>query len=592
MTYESSVAARIAPLRDITDTSGTVYDWLRHHAHREPQASAVTVWRQGGVRGRLTFAQMLSLVERIGWALRRRAAVGERALLVLPSDESFPVTLVAAAAVGLIPVPAPTPDLGREVAFRERVHGIATDCTPRLIVTTREWQPTVRMLLAARPDRVLAWEDLRDADDPVFGRPLGDRVARWAYLQYTSGSTSAPKGAAIGRPALVNSCTQAARVYGERTDDVAVTWVPLHHDMGLVTGVLRPLFTGYESVLLEPREFVRDPASWPAAVTATGGTLSSAPNFAYEHAVRRIRATSVAAFDLSSWRVARNAGEVVRPETADRFIAHFADAGLRPQAFCPSYGMAEATLTVAASTPVDPAARLVVHRRALQHGVVAPAGAGGASAGPVTTLSSSGRPVPGTRVRIAAADGQVGDILVRGPQMFSGYWPVSGREADSGPAWHATGDRGFIHDGHLFVLGRADDVVVYHGRKVHPPDVVAACSDFPELRPGRIAVFLSGPGTTAERVCLVAEVGAGRPGPELASGIQRHLASTLDLYVSVVGFLAPGMLPVTTSGKVRVSEVARRFREDNLLTVWCSDKPAHAAGFADDSSTSHLLDCN
>ncbi|MBT2453669.1 AMP-binding protein [Streptomyces sp. ISL-86] len=532
----------------------TVRERVRRHARERPEAVAVTVLRGGLTTERLNYRQLDALAGRAGAALRAAGArTGDRVVLVLPNDESFPAALVAAVGVGLVSVPAPAPEADRADAVRERLLSIIADCCPALVVTLTRWAEELRALLGPSGPRCLAWEELAGgaSDDPA-GSPVPDARTEFAFLQYTSGSTGRPKGVSVTHEAVLASCAQAARVYGEHPEDVAVTWVPLHHDMGLVTGVLRPLFGGYGSVLLTPREFVRSPGSWLAAVTAHRGTLSSAPDFGYELCLRRIPEEELRGFDLSSWRVARNAGEVVRAATAERFAARFAPTGLRPGTLCPSYGMAEATLTVTSCTPEVPPVTLLLDQELYTRGTVAPARPGAAA----VRLLSSGVPVPGAQVRVRSADpGRVGEVFVRGPQLFTGYWPR--RRA---PGWHRTGDLGFLYRGHLFVVGRADDVLVHQGRNFHPADLQAVCAEVPGLRAGRCAAFVV-PHTTADRICLVAEVGGtAGPGLNTAVEVRRRLARSLGLYVSEVVLLPAGGLPVTTSGKVRTAETARRYR--------------------------------
>ncbi|MBO1413569.1 AMP-binding protein [Streptomyces sp. FH025] len=545
---------------------GTAHDRLEHHARHRPDAVALTCLDGDRVR-KLTFRQLSVLVASAGEGLLAAGArPGDRVVMVLPNDESFVAVLLAAMARGIVPVPAATPATTRSEAFGRRLRGIAADCLPALVVTTAPWRDAVRTALGGldAPGGVRTWPDL--AEEGATGLPpYAPAPDAPAFLQYTSGSTGSPKGAVISHRALHAACTQAARVYDEGPDDVAVTWVPLHHDMGLVTGVLRPLFSGYTSVLMPPEAFARRPAAWPAAVTAHGGTLSSAPDFAYALCARKVTDQELAALDLRTWRVARSAGEVVRAATAERFTARFAAAGFSPRSLCPSYGMAEATLTVTTSTPGGPPVRLAVRTDALGEGRVVPAAPGE----PATVLLSSGTPLPGTEVRVrdtstGRADGpRVGDIAVRGPQLFSGYWPEAHRPA----GWHATGDRGFTHGGHLFVIGRTDDVLVHHGRNFYPADVLAACEDVPGLRPGRCAAFSLGDGDSGSRICLVAELADGPgtpPAAQVAAQARRRLASAVDLYVSEVVLLPRGGLPVTTSGKVRVGETRRRLLRGTL----------------------------
>ncbi|MDT0266574.1 AMP-binding protein [Streptomyces sp. DSM 44915] len=551
----------------------TPYDWLRRGAERAPAAPAVATWRDGA-RGDWTSVGELcrAVDETAAGLLGQGVRPGDRVLLALPNDRSFPEALLACVAVGAIAVPAPCPAVARTDAFRERLAGITRDAAPVLVVTEADWHPRIAEALPPGGGVALTSPaELRVPDaGPAPGTVAPDGVA---LLQYTSGSTGRARGVVVTHRALRASCAQAARVYREGPADLGVTWVPLYHDMGLITGLMRPLYAGYPTVLLRPDDFARSPLSWLSALASCGGTLSSAPNFAFELCVRKVPGDRVAELDLSGWRVARNAGEMVRAETADRFARHFAAAGFRATAMCPSYGLAEATLAVTASGPDTPPLRLSVLDAPLERGEVVPAPAGTAPAA-ARELLSSGVPVPDTEVLVGdGTPGRVGPVAVRGPQLAPGRWAEAA--ALAGPdGWYRTSDLGFLHDGHLFVLGRADDTLVLNGRNHFLSDVVAACARLPGVRPGRLAPFLTRDAATGLAVAgVVAELPAGQPEPtvaelnRLARTVKRRLVEALELFVSRVVFVPAGTLPVTTSGKVRAAEVRRRFEAGTLPLV-------------------------
>lgn len=549
-----SVSAAVA--RPGTPVPGDpVHDWLRRHAQAMPAETGFVTCRSGEVTERVTYSAAASLVDDLARGLAHTGVrARDRVVLSLPNEPSFALTLLACLTIGAIAVPAPTPTVTRTDAFRERISGIVADCGPALVVTDAAWSERLADL-ADCP--TTSWTQLRTEGE---GSAAVQAVTHpIALLQYTSGSTKRPRGIVITHDTLAASCAQAAQVYRERVGDVAVTWVPLYHDMGLVTGVMRPLYTGYRSILLSPNDFVRDPASWPTAVSMYGGTLSSAPNFAYELCVRKVDAARAAELDLRSWRVARNAGEVVRAHTMDRFAAHFAAAGFSPAAFAPSYGLAEATLAVTTCGPGVPPLRLTVDPVALQRAEIVPSDSG-------VPLLSSGVPLPGTDIVIRGRG--VGTIAVSGPQLSPGQWREK-TDARQG-RWHVTGDLGFVHSGHLFVLGRADDTVVFNGKNYFLSDVVAACAAARGVRPGRIAPFVVvDPVSETPTVQVVAELVPGITPDSgelvrLSRDTKRLLVSALELFVSRVDFVAAGGLPVTTSGKVRVSETRRRFEAGRL----------------------------
>jgi acyl-CoA synthetase (AMP-forming)/AMP-acid ligase II len=572
----------------------TAYDRLRHWSEVAGGRTAVRVWRDGTTARALTYRELLATAEQAAAALRRMGVPpAARVVLVLPNDESFPGALLGCVAAGAVAVPAPVPTSRRSVAFRERIRGMVADCRPTIVLTREDWRSAVAAALPElTAEAIVAWESVSGPATDAAALPAATLPAAAGsavcLLQYTSGSTGRPKGVVVTHDMLAAQCGQASQVYGERADDVAVTWVPLYHDMGLITGLIRPVYAGYQSVLLRPEDFVSTPRVWLEAVHANRGTLSSAPNFGYELCVRKIAPETITGWDLSSWRVARNAGEMVRADTADRFVRRFAAAGFSPAAFCPSYGLAEATLTVTACTPAEPAIRVTVGQDDVDRGVVQPHdvpagpdaaavsnGASGSSpvrgdAAPRRILLSSGVPLPGTRVFIRGADtvpGRIGDVMVSGPQVSPGYWPV-----DPGTTRDAldTGDIGFLHRGHLFVLGRRDHMLIVHGRNYFPEDIAAACAEVQGIRPGRTAAFHArSPDEDRESVWCVAEVTAGAP-PEatavrqLEREIQRRVAAGTGLHLTRVGLLPAGLMPVTTSGKVRVSQVRRQVEDGSL----------------------------
>lgn len=546
----------------------TPYDWACAHARLRPDEPAVLVWRDGEVCQTLSWKSLRQHVGQMREGLAHRGIKpGDRVIMALGNDASFVIALLACGAAGAIAVPAPVPTLRRTEAFRERLLGIARSCEPSLLITTDAWIPLVsRVISAGAPGCQPAsyGSVLYGAEGSLSGERAPVSSPGIALLQFTSGSTGSPRGVAVTYEMLAASCGQAASVYQERQSDVAVSWVPLYHDMGLITAVMRPLYSGYPSVILSPEDFVRSPGTWLKAIDRCGGSLSSAPDFGYELCARKVPSRDADRLDLSRWRVARIAGEVIRHRTLDRFCERFASAGFRQEAMCPSYGLAEATLTVTSCRPQTPPLRLAVRHEDLQDGVVTPVAPGG---GRDHWLVSSGVPLPGTSVKISGCtqDGRIGEVVIRGPQLCTGYWSAAGpppghREQDSG--WHATGDLGFLWSGHLFVLGRADDTLVIHGRNYFAADIAQACSEVPGIRPGRIAAFIEDR-DERQSIRLLAEIAADADGSDaglarIARSAQVVLARKLELYVSDVGLVRAGELPVTTSGKVRASEAGRR----------------------------------
>lgn len=535
----------------------TVLEQVQMRAACAPGSIALSDWTAGNKQ--VSYAELTVTASRVAAGLCALSlARGDRVVLVLPHGLEFVGTLLGCVSIGAIAVPAPTPGGSRQRAFEERLTSIAEDCSPRLLVTTEDFVGRVAAVPVNRGARVVTWNAVLAAADGCGALP--ERVAQAddpLLLQYTSGSTGRPKGVVVTHAMVEAQCAQARQAYAESPDDVAVTWVPLYHDMGLVTGVLRPLHTGYHSVLMAAREFVSRPRTWLDAIHSYRATLSSAPNFAYDYCVRKIKLDQADPLDLSSWRVARNAGEVVRAATQDRFIAAFGKAGFRASSFCPSYGMAEATLTITTCGPDVPPRRITTGRG--------------------DTVLSSGVPLPGTHVAVRKDEGatgepQAGELWVKGPQLFSRYWPDRAAQVQDG--WLKTHDVGFIDEGHVFVLGRADGTVIVNGRNFFGHDIYNACLEVAGLRPGRSVAVTAPLGESPDEVVwLVGEIAIGSDRTEgylsqTAAEAREIIFSRTGLAVSAVGLLLPGEMPLTTSGKVQAGRVRSGLAAGSLRLIW------------------------
>lgn len=535
----------------------TLLDWIHRHSHRVGDGVAVVTEHAGGTVT-TTWRELAERVARYRGGLRAAGVQpDDRVALSLPNGADLIAAFAAVTAEGATVAVLPLPRGHRDGAYVSRTVGVWEDCTPTVLIETADVAERRRRFAELEALPALTVEALAGAT-AQFEAAVPVDPARPVFLQYTSGSTSRPRGVRVTHEMIDASCRQAVRTYRETTEDVAVSWVPLYHDMGLLTALLRPLYTGYTTVLLQPAEFVAEPLRWLRALSTHRGTLASAPDFAYAHCVRRITPDQLRDLDLSTWRVARNAGERVRPETLEAFVGLTGVAGFSPDAFCPSYGMAEATLTVTATTPEVRPLRLRVARRSLEEGqpvVTDPAG---------EELLSSGPPVPGTTVEVAGAagrDGIVGELEVTGPQVAASYYSQPLRTSPEGAL--RTGDLGFTLQGHVFVLGRRDDVLIVNGVNYFQQDIVAACAAVPGVRTGRVAAFVDDRDAGQQIVVVLAETSAAfdELGPQTTTAaIRRSVREAVGVMVGPVQYVAPGELPVTTSGKVRVAAARERWR--------------------------------
>ncbi|UJP40684.1 AMP-binding protein [Cellulomonas palmilytica] len=537
-------------------------------------------WLEDGNEDHLPFSEAVRRSRALAAALHELAATrptdGAPTVLVTTSDPiAFVVGFLGCLVAGAAPVPVPDPARGHP-RHRDRVAGIAASAKPWLVLTSGD-EPGVAAALDGTVARtsVRAVGDLvsRSASDGTLCadparsplQPLGQGATYW---QYTSGSSGAPTPVPVTASTALAHLRQAAEVYRESSSSVTVGWVPLHHDMGLVTSVLRPLHTGYPSVLMSPSEFVSDPRRWLDEVGRRGATHVSAPDFGYALCTRKV--LSLDGLDLSSVLVARSAGERVRARTVREFTGRFGACGLRATALSPSYGMAEATLTVTTSG-VDELPRVLhVDAASLRAGRAEPASEGRDT----VPVVSCGRPLPRTEVAVtdpstgaALPDGCVGEIAIDGPQVVP---PLAAARVGH---LRRTGDLGFVHDGELYLLGRSADRFQVNGENVYLLDVEACIeAAAPELRNGRVIVVPVDHDEGTSVVVLAEERIPTEPSdvPALHRRIVASAARGAGLRVHRVHLLPPGSIPLTSSGKVRRSaclSLAADLPASNLVEV-------------------------
>ncbi|MFG2428685.1 AMP-binding protein [Streptomyces sp. NPDC048590] len=473
---------------------------------------------------------------------------------------------------GLVPVPAPAaPHTHRGHA--RRLAGIVEVSGPHVVVADTPQT-------AAVPELTGLAVLLPEGDTPAPpaacpGRVGGDPDAA-AYVQYTSGSLGAPKPVVLGHRHVLAQLAQAAQAFEETAESVSVGWVPLSHDMGLVTAVLRPLWSGYTSVLIDPFDFVRDPALWPRAMTDWRATHTSAPDFGYALCARKVP-EGAGPYDLTRVRVARSAGEPVRAATMRAFAERFREAGFDHAAFAPSYGMAEATLTVTTCPPRRPPGIRELSAAALRKGSVE------APAGPedVQEAVSCGPPLRDTRVEILDPDtgevlgpDTVGEVWIAGPQVAV---PLGCGHLVGQVAGHRTGDLGFTDGTELYLLGRAKERFQLAGENFYSVELEAAVAAADSrIRPGRTAVFAARPPGGEDRSVpvVLAECRAGAEtemdeatARSLARSVVSALGRGMGLPVSVVWLVPAGTLPVTTSGKIRRGSCRDAFEENAMPAI-------------------------
>jgi fatty-acyl-CoA synthase len=515
---------------------------------------------EAGTRPR-SYAEMRAAAYRVAGGLRRAGLRrGDVVALVIGDAEQFLTALFGAMIAGLVPAslypPSITADLPR---FFDATAATITAASARAVVTTQALQAGFEALRRTGVvEMVLVRETLEDdpLDDPW--RPSLDDVA---FIQFTSGSTSSPKGVVLTHRSLAANIDSihAPTALAPTSEDTGVSWLPLYHDMGLVGMSIGALYCGRPAVLMAPEMFVKRPVEWLRAITRYRGTISFAPNFAYDLCVRRVKDRDLAGIDLSSWRVAGCGAEPVNAATLGAFAEKFAPVGFRETSFLPSYGLAEHVL---AATFAPRGRRLrvqVLSADALANRRIAVPAVDDERA---VRLVSCGVPLPGHALRIVRDDGsdagvdEVGEIALAGPSLMVGYYndpELTARVLRDG--WLHTGDLGCLSDGELFVCGRLKDLIVVNGRKYHPQDLEWAVETLPGLKRGRVVAFGSVTTGAADRVVIVAEPNGTVPAATLIADVRRVIGDLFRLAVSDVALVPSGTIGRTTSGKVRRAAV-------------------------------------
>ncbi len=542
-----------------------------------------------GVRTTRTWLEMYRRARCVATALREHGPEGERAVILAPQGLDYIAAFLGCLEAGIVAVPVSVPRAG---SHDERVSMVIADSAPAAILTTSAVSRRVAAHL--REDSgmspVLIEVDTLDVEGrPGFTSRGGDSGI--ALLQYTSGSTRRPAGVMVSHRNLIANNDQIVRCYFADTGNVAprdttiVSWLPFYHDMGLFIGICAPILSGIHSVLTSPLSFLVEPARWLHMMASNTKAFSPAPNFALELAIRNVTDAELAGIDLGGVTHIVSGAERVHAATLERFTERFAPFGLKPHAFRPSYGLAEATVYVAARAPgeLPKVVRFDSERLTAGHAEQRSDSSG-------TALVSYGVPVaPFVRIvdgttRTEIPEGAVGEIWVHGENVAQGYWrqPAKTRETFSwqlvdpspgtpvGP-WLRTGDLGFMSDGELFIAGRIKDLVIIRGQNYFPDDIEATVAEFSDGRVAAIPI-LDG---QVEALALILEYEAPDDSPKaiarkvdtVKSAVTSAVTNNHLLAVADIVLVRPGSIPMTSSGKVRRSECAQLYRDEAFKRV-------------------------
>jgi acyl-CoA synthetase (AMP-forming)/AMP-acid ligase II len=565
----------------------SLVDVLQHRAAEQPNDLAyIFLPDRGAERLSLSFSELYARALAVAVSLAERGQKGDRAVLLFSPGLDFIVAFFACLLAGVIAVPMMVP---RRASSRDASTAILADCSARFAMTRRDLLTDSRPELSERfGTGKLDWVFV-DSCSAASGElqaplPLPTREDI-ALLQYTSGSTSSPKGVIVSHGNLIENSEMIRIALGNTRNSTHVSWVPLYHDMGLILNALQSLYVGALCVLLAPVSFMQRPLSWLRAIHDYRAEVAGGPNFAFDLCVRRHRPEEIRGIDLSCWKVALNGAEPVRASTIDRFASTFAPYGFDAKSIHPAYGMAEATLLISAGRRGTGPVTRCLDRDALQRNqMVAPPQAQDAQ-----ILVGCGRQLVGERLaivdpetRMPQGPGLVGEVWVAGPHVAQGYWrnpeataSVFGVQTASGGAryWMRTGDLGFLdEDGELYITGRIKDLIIIRGINHYPQDIEETAQDcHPALRRHCGAAFSVPDHNDEEQLVVVQEVERTFRRQiaidEIIASIREAITREHEIAARDIVLIRTGGLPKTTSGKIQRRLARQMFLAGTLSLV-------------------------
>ncbi|MGH9765238.1 MAG: AMP-binding protein, partial [Blastocatellia bacterium] len=542
---------------------------LRRRADCQPGRLAYTFLADAeGDAPTLDYSELDRRARSIAGLLQQSAIAGERVLILFPPGLDFVAAFFGCLYSGAIAVPTQLPPNNQR-----RTHGflrfqaVADDARPAAVLTTPQVLAASERfsneITCLKSARWIGVDSFKDEFASLWREPGLNRESI-AFLQYTSGSTAMPKGVVVTHGNLLYNSAYINHGFEHSSDSVGLTWLPHFHDMGLIDGIIQPLYKSFPCYLMSPLTFLQSPVRWLKSIERFNVTHTGGPNFAYELCVRKVTDEQKESLNLSSWSVAYNGAEPVRAETLDAFAAAFRDCGFRKEAFYPAYGMAEATLKVTGGRRGQGAAICQVDSAAIERDLVVE-GCGSE----YRRLVGSGRTSMGMRVVIVdpvskttCASDQIGEVWVSGPGVAQGYWKKTEETratfhaylSDSGEGpFLRTGDLGFLRDEELFVTGRLKELIIIRGLNHYPQDIeLTVQKSHQALRPGGGAAY-SVEGLDGEHLVILQEIDARKVndfGPVIEV-IRQAVTSEHEIRPHTIVLLKPGAVPKTTSGKTQ-----------------------------------------
>ncbi|MGB3535372.1 MAG: fatty acyl-AMP ligase [Microcoleaceae cyanobacterium] len=564
--------------------SQTLVELLMHRAIHQPDQTAYQFLVDGEIETvSLTYSQLDQQAKAIAVELQSYCNVGDRALLLYQPSLDYISAFFGCLYAGVIAVPAYPPRPNRSFS---RLKAILENAVATAVLTTSPILKQLQRRFLKDQDsyfKISQWliTDGLNSEQATSWQPPDITSESLAFLQYTSGSTAAPKGVMITHGNLLHNLASIYRCFEFHDHSAVMSWLPMYHDMGLIGGVLQPLYAGIPVTLMSPLLFLQRPLRWLQAISRYRIPVSGGPNFAYDLCVRRITPEQRQELDLSCWEVAFNGAEPIYHEVLERFIQAFKPCGFQPEAFYPCYGMAEATLLITGGLKAAPPRLKTVQTSALEKGyavATAEGEIGRILVGCGQTLKDQTTIIVDPQTHIRCPEGTIGEIWLSGPSVAQGYWQNTEATGQGFKAtltdtakelFLRTGDLGFLDQGELFVTGRLKDIIIINGCNHYPQDIEWTVEQSHPLIRSNSSAGFSIEVDGEERLVIVAEVERRyrqrRPGAEAASSppseafdpkaliqsIQRAVSKYHDLQVYQALLLKPGTLPKTSSGKIQ-----------------------------------------
>jgi acyl carrier protein len=578
-----SVAQEIAAIRlaNVEETpllAETLVEVLEWHVKNHPDRPHIRLFSDQEKDDVVSYQELWHEAELIATGLQHFGlAPGESTLIMLPTGREYFFSFFGVLLAGGIPVPVYPPGRLKQIEEHLLRHSaIANNCLARIMITVAEAKQFAKLMhtRAVNLRHVVTRADLLEAADgsaAAFRRPVlkKDNIA---FLQYTSGSTGMPKGVVLTHANLLANIRTMAKVLNVTSEDVFVSWLPLYHDMGLIGAWLGSLHFACQLIIMSPLAFVAKPQRWLRAIHRYGGTLSAAPNFAYELCLRRIDDKDIAGLDLRSWRIACNGAEAVNPGTVRKFIERFSAYGFKATSMMPVYGLAESSVGLAFPKPGSGIQIDRIRRHTfMESGTAIPAGE--TEQDPLEFVGC-GEPLPGHQIRIVdGADRELperreGRLQFSGPSATTGYFknPEKTRELFHGE-WLDSGDKAYMAEGNVYITGRAKDIIIRAGRNIYPVEIEEAVGGIEGIRAGNVAVFgTSTPDSGTERLIVLAETRKKEQHTlaEISAAINTIVTDLVGDPPDEVILAPPNTVLKTSSGKIR-RNASREIYERGLV---------------------------